>query len=141
MLVPCKRDKIAAIKHFPAPKNLIDLRSFIGLSNQFGDFSPDLKIAMEPLKALLQVKNVYAWTSDHDEAFEKVKEILCSPAVLKRFDPDMPTVLLTDASRLGLGFVLIQPKVMPEGHEEDDLANGITKHTAKEIPKGPYDTH
>ena len=50
-------DKCAAIKHFPAPKNLTDLRSFIGLSNQFGDFSPDLKIAMEPLKALLQVKN------------------------------------------------------------------------------------
>ena len=32
--------------------------------------------------------------------------------------------------------ILIQPDVKPEGHEEDNLAEGITKHTAKKVPKG-----
>ena len=31
---------------------------------------------------------------------------------------------------------MIQPDVKPEGHEEDNLAEGITKHTAKKVPKG-----
>ena len=85
------------------------------------------------MKPLLQKKNVYKWTKEHDEALEKVKEILCSPAVLKRFDPAKPAVLLTDASRLELEYILIQPDVKPEGHEEDNLAEGITKHTAKKV--------
>ena len=54
--------KIEAIRNFPEPKkDLTNLRSFIGLSNQFGDFSPDLKQAMEPLKGLLSQKNGWVW--------------------------------------------------------------------------------
>ena len=52
-------DKVAAIKNFPAPTNLTDLRSFMGLANQFSDFSPDMKHAMVPLKGLLSKKNVF----------------------------------------------------------------------------------
>ena len=61
---------------------------------------------------------------------------LIIPEILKKFDPAKPAVLLTDASRLGLGYILIQLDVKPEGHEEDNLAKGITKHTAKKVPKG-----
>ena len=53
--------KIEAIQNYPEPKDLTKLRSFIGLSNQFGDFSPDLKQAMEPLKGLLSQKNAWVW--------------------------------------------------------------------------------
>ena len=72
-------EKVAAIRNFPAPHMLTDLRSFLGLANQFTDFTPDLKIAMEPLKPLLQKKNDYKWTDDHDKALSKVKDILCGP--------------------------------------------------------------
>ena len=34
-----------------------------------------------------------------------------------------------------MGYILIQPDVKPEGHEKDNLADGITKHTAKKVPK------
>ena len=44
-------EKVAAISQFPIPENLTDLRSFLGLANQFSDFSPDLRHAMEPMKA------------------------------------------------------------------------------------------
>ena len=101
--------KIEAIWNFPESKDLTNLRSFIGLSNQFGDFSPDLKQAMEPLKGLLSQKNAWVWNNDHTNAMNKVKEIITGPQCLARFDPKKPIVLITDASRIGLGFVLIQP--------------------------------
>ena len=40
---------VEAISEFPAPKDLTNLRSLIGLVNQFNDFNPDLKQAMEPI--------------------------------------------------------------------------------------------
>ena len=46
-------DKVAAISQFPIPEDLTNLRSFLGLANQFSDFSPDLRHAMEPMKGLL----------------------------------------------------------------------------------------
>ena len=68
--------KIEAIRNFPEPKDLINLKNFIGLSNQFGDFSPDLKQAMEPLKGLLSQKNTWVWNNNHTNAMNKVKEII-----------------------------------------------------------------
>ena len=67
--------KVQAIKEFPEPKNVTDLRSFLGLANQFGDYAPDLRHAMEPLKPLLQKKNVYAWSKDRTVAMDNIKNI------------------------------------------------------------------
>ena len=64
-----------------------------------------------------------------------VKNIITGPQCLQIFDPELETVLLTDASRKGLGFILIQTETKPEDNE-DKLANIVTKHTAKKIPKG-----
>ena len=66
---------------------------------------------------------------------DNVKNIITGPQCLQRFDPAKPTVLLTDASRKGLGFVLIQTDVKPEANE-DAMADMVTRHTAKKIPKG-----
>ena len=46
---------------------------------------------------------------DHDTAFRGVKKALASPPVLAVFDPQLPTILQTDASRLyGIGYALLQ---------------------------------
>ena len=125
---------VAAIKDYPEPDNFTDLQSFMGLANRFGEYSPDLRHAMEPLRLLLKKKNAYAWIKDHTEAMNKVKNIITGPQCLQRFDPELETVLLTEASRKGLGFILIQTETKPEGNE-DKLADLVTKHTAKKIPK------
>ena len=90
---------------------------------------------MEPLRPLLKKKNTYTWSEDHTQAMDKVKNIFTWPQCLQRFDPDLETVLLTDASRKGLGFILIHTETKPE-ENEDNLANIVTKHTAKKISKG-----
>ena len=66
----------------------------------------------------------------------RVKDIVTGPQCLQRFNPELPTVLLTDASRTGLGYVLIQTEKKPEANDDDSLADVVTKHTAKKIPKG-----
>ena len=108
---PSKTD---AISKFPVPTNVTDLRSFIGLVNQLGQFVPDLAHVLQPLRGLLKKSNVYQWLPEHQEAFDKAKAILTSPSVLAHFNPKLPTTLLTDASRLrGIGFALTQTK--PDG--------------------------
>ena len=51
-----------------------------------------------------------AWNSlsEHEEDFQRIKDILSDSANLAPYDPKRKTELLTDASRLGLGYVLIQ---------------------------------
>lgn len=101
--------KIRAIAEFPAPATLTDLRSFLGLVNQLGEFSADIARAAAPLRDLLKPSNVWTWTEVHQNAFNDVKKALTSPPILAFFDPALPTVLQTDASRLhGLGFALMQ---------------------------------
>ena len=103
-------DLFAAISKFPAPKDLTNLRSLIGLVNRFNDQNPDLKHAMVPWQLLLKKSNKFVWDEVHETALKKVKEIITNPAgpILRLFDPKLPIRLLTDASRSGIGFCLVQ---------------------------------
>ena len=65
-------DKVATISQFPIPENLTDLRSFLGLANQFSDFSPDLRHSMEHMKGLLSKKNAFVWNAAHTASMEAV---------------------------------------------------------------------
>jgi hypothetical protein len=102
-------EKVVALKNFPAPTDATGLRSFLGLAVQLGGFVPDLAHLTEPLRPLLKKNAVFLWLPEHEEAFARVKDALTSPLVVRFFDPDLPTELLTDASRLkGLGYALVQ---------------------------------
>ena len=98
-------DKVAAISQFPIPEDLTNLRSFLGLANQFLDFSPDLRHSMEPMKGLK--KNAFVWNAAHTASMEAVKAIITGPQCFAHFNPKLKTTLLTDASRIGLGYILI----------------------------------
>jgi len=98
-----------AIRKFPPPTNITELRSFMGLVNQATSFTKKIAGLTSPLKELLKSKNEYVWTAEHQEAFEKAREELSVVQELTYFDHRRPTKLFTDASRLnGLGFVLKQ---------------------------------
>ena len=100
-----------SIKKFPAPTNVSDVLSFLGLANQLGHLLPDLAQAMVIIQQLLRKDITFLWGNTQEKAFEKAKELLCSTQVVKPFDTAIPTKVLTDASRLyGLGYALIQQK-------------------------------
>ena len=70
---------------------------------------PDFAQSMRRMRDLLKKSSAWIWLPEHEEEFRLVKELLVSPKIVKPFDPDLPTELLTDASNLyGLGYALVQ---------------------------------
>lgn len=107
--IAADQEKVKAIKDFPTPANLTDLRSFMGLVNRLAEFTPNIAAAAQRLCPLMSPKRIFVWTPDHNEAYQCVKSAHSSPPVLASFDPDLPTILQTDASRLyGIGHALLQ---------------------------------
>ena len=101
--------RLEVIAQFPVPRNIKDMRSFLGSANQLGRFTPDLAQVGSELRTLLQKEVNWNWLPQHQAVFEKTKAILTSAPVVQIFNKGLKTELLTDASRLhGMGFALIQ---------------------------------
>ena len=103
------QSKMEAIRNFPQPTNITELRRFMGMANQMAKFSPKLAESSAPLRDLLSSKNSWLWTSTHSEAFEAVKEVIMSPETLRLYDPSRPTKIRVDGSKLnGIAVILYQ---------------------------------
>ena len=100
--------KIQVIKALPPPSNLENLRSFLGLAGYYRKFIPDFATVSAPLIALTKKGVKFLWTDQHQNAFQTLKQHLCSAPILAYPDFDRPFLLQTDASDVGLGAVLAQ---------------------------------
>ena len=98
--------KVEAIKNAPEPKDVSQLRAFLGLLNYCHRFLPDVATVLEPLHQLLRKGSKWAWLEQQQTAFEEAKELLQSTDLLVHFDPEKELVLATDASDYGVGAVL-----------------------------------
>ena len=107
--------KVEAIVNAPAPKNVAELRSFLGLVNYYSKFLPNLATILSPLYALLRKRQKWSWGRNQSKAFDKVKSLLLSSRVLVHFDDALPLILSCDASPYGVGAVLSH--LMPNGDE------------------------
>jgi len=108
-------DKVHAVKKAPAPKDVSELRSFLGLVNYYQKFLPDLASTLHPLHRLLNKGVAYEWSEQCETAFAKVKNMLSTDRVLVAYDTNLPLTLACDASAYGLGAVLSH--VSPNGEE------------------------
>ena len=99
-------DKLSAIVNAPKPKNLHELRSFLGLLNYYNRFIPNLASVLNPLNNLLKQKVKWCWSNECTQAMEEAKRRLLSSNVLVHFDPKLSLKLDTDASAYGVGPVL-----------------------------------
>ena len=108
--------KVEAILRAPAPRNVGELRSFLGLVNYYGKFFPDLATTLSPLYELLQKTTKWTWGQKQREAFAAVKDLLRSPHVLVHYNDKLPLILACDASPYGVGAVLSHR--MPTGEEK-----------------------
>lgn len=96
------------MKEAPAPSNINELRSLLGLAGFYSKFVPHFSDVVEPLRALLRGNEPFAWTSAAEESFVRLKSLLTTCKVLHFFDPNLPVIVTTDASGYGLGAVLQQ---------------------------------
>ena len=97
--------KVQAILKAPIPTNAQYLRSFLGLTNYYGKFIPNLATLLHPLNALLQANKKWKWSSECVKAFQAAKEQIISASVLTHYDPTLPITLAADASAYGMGAV------------------------------------
>jgi hypothetical protein len=109
-------DKVRAIKEAPSPKNVTELRSFLGMVNYYGKFLQDLSKVLAPLYKLLHNDTKWQWCVEQEQAFKEVKELLHSAKLLVHYDPEKDIVLSCDASPYGVGAVLSH--VMKNGSEK-----------------------
>ncbi|PIK57624.1 hypothetical protein BSL78_05450 [Apostichopus japonicus] len=110
-------DKIQAVKDWPAPRNVKELRSFLGFCSFYRRFVYNFSQTAKPLHTLVSTclhqqkstKTVpFTWSDEHQEAFKILKQKLCENVVLAYPNYTLPFELEVDASLCGLGAVLYQ---------------------------------
>lgn len=101
-------DRVEAIKHYPIPTNVKELRRALGLLNWFRKFIPHYSALSSPLHALLKKSAKFIWRKEHSEAFQKLKGLLMNSSVLAFPRFDVPFHISVDTSSKGLGYMLYQ---------------------------------
>ena len=98
-----------AIREFPTPKNITDIRSWFGLVNQVSHYS-QLRDMMSPYHKFLSPKQKFKWNPELNAIFEesKAKIVEAIREGVKIFDLKRRTCLRTDWSKKGIGYFLSQ---------------------------------
>ena len=99
-------EKIKAIQDAPEPRNVTELKSYLGLLSYYSRFLPHMSSNLAPLNQLLHKQAEWAWGDKQKQAFQLSKQLLLSSQTLAHFDPKLDIVLACDASAYGIGAVL-----------------------------------
>jgi hypothetical protein len=100
--------KVEAIMQWPAPTNVLEVRSFIGLAGYPRLFVEGFSKIENPITELQKKNKKFVWTEKCTEEFQRLKELLTTTPILKIPDMDTDFLVCTDTSTKGLGKVLMQ---------------------------------
>ncbi len=101
-------EKTVAVAKFPQPKTVENVRSFLGLAGYYCPFIKNFATRANPLTQLLKKEAPFHWGSKQKSSFKDLKHALTHAPVLAFPNFDDPFVILTDASGVGIGAVLMQ---------------------------------
>ncbi len=101
-------EKVRAVEDWPTPKNVREVRSFLGLCSYYRRFIKGYSHIAKPLHILTEKNRVFSWSEAEQIAFDKLKQALITSPVLAYPNAEDKFILDTDASNHGLGAVLSQ---------------------------------
>ena len=102
------KGKLISIIDWPAPKNVKELQSFLGLCNFYRKFIKNFSTIIEPLWTLLKKNTDFILDVREDNAFNELKNAFSGNEVLIYPDPEKEFVVETDASDYAVGCILSQ---------------------------------
>ena len=87
-------EKIDVVLNAPTPKNVTELKAFLGMLNYYHRFLDRLSTILEPLHKLLRKGQSWEWDKAQQIAFEKAKQLLTYTQVLSHYDPAKPLIVV-----------------------------------------------
>jgi hypothetical protein len=121
--------KIQVIYDCPAPTTLTQLRSLLDLTNFYRKFMLGFSHIAWALSEVTRGvgKETFVWGLSQQQAFEDLKNFLCSSPVLSLPDLQNPFEIETDASDYVVGIVLTQHGHLVAYHS-DTLSDDVRKY-------------
>ena len=101
-------DKVEAVYNFPVPKNVEEIRSFLGLVGFYRSFIKDFSRIAAPLNRLLSKSVPFEWGKEQQDAYTSLRDRLTDAPILAFPDFTQPFTLYTDASDYAVGAALMQ---------------------------------
>ncbi|GKA98913.1 putative reverse transcriptase domain-containing protein [Tanacetum coccineum] len=100
--------KIESIKDWTSPKSPTEIRQFLGLAGYYQRFIEGFSKIAKPMTKLTQKKVKFEWGDKQEAIFQLLKQKLCSAPILALPEGSEDFIAYCDASKKGLGVVLIQ---------------------------------
>ena len=131
-------DKLTAISEWPVPKNLTEVRSFVGLASYYRRHVEGFSDIAKPLSELTKKNQPFLWGPEQQSAFDKLKYCLTHYPVLAPPLPEGKYIIDTDASDFAMGAVLQQKqhgtvRVIAYASKTFDAAERMYCTTRKEL--------
>jgi len=101
-------EKVNAVLNWETPKSVKDIQCFLGFANFYRRFIDRYSHMCQPLFNLLRKDVAFAWDASCDLVFQQLKKAFTSAPVLRHFDPDLETLIETDASDYVVSGILSQ---------------------------------
>jgi hypothetical protein len=101
-------DKIKSIMEWPTLKDVLDIRSFMGLAIYYSRFIKGLSRIGCTITSLQKKGSKFTWTQEREERFQSLKHLLTHAPMLKIANLGNKFLMCTDSCKEGLGGVLMQ---------------------------------
>ncbi|CAF4555940.1 unnamed protein product, partial [Rotaria socialis] len=116
-------DKIRAVREYPIPMKLKDVRAFLGLTSYYRRFIKNFATVAEPLISLTRSADnrPFLWSTTCQQAFDYLRQLLIQAPIVAYPQFDKPFVLQLDASDVGLSAILAQKLIDEDGVQREHV--------------------
>jgi len=108
--------KVGGVDGWKPPKNLIELQGFTEFINFYCPFIKGFSKEAKPLNELTRKDTPWDWTPERQQAFEKLKKLVCDEPVLLMPNLENPFELEVDTSSFTIGATLSQQDEQQRWH-------------------------